>query len=148
MKAVSPSSLPLAYPSVLVLEPDADTRHTYVELLGKQFTVTAVESFEGGLAHLARTRPAVLVTDPRSVRRRWHRTVSSSEVTREPAGRVDYHGGCSARAGRDRSGLRFGSPQTLCAEPALCTPQSPRTQPKSDIADAARSQGGGRRPPP
>ena len=63
MVAVSPSTPASPHPSVLLLEPDADTRHNYAQLLGNAFRVTAVDSSLGGLAHLVRTPPTVLVTD-------------------------------------------------------------------------------------
>ena len=62
MVSISPD-LPFDRPSLLVLEPDADARDKYVGLLSGQFAITAVGSCEGAFALLARTAPAVLLTD-------------------------------------------------------------------------------------
>lgn len=62
MVSISPDP-PFDRPSLLVLEPDSDARDEYVGLLSGQFAITAVGSCEGALALLARTAPAVLLTD-------------------------------------------------------------------------------------
>ena len=63
MISVSAQAVAFPPPSLLVLESDADARHEYMKVLGRQFAIMAVESFEGAVAYLARTSAAVVVTE-------------------------------------------------------------------------------------